>query len=246
MKDYRTEILQILAGLFKLEKLIRLVSYPVMLGLVNGLAILLLLTQVSQFNFITNGHLVWMAGNELYTMLSLVALAIVVMLILPKINKSIPAGLTAIFLVFLVVIALGIRSRTVGDIASISAGFPPFHIPGVPFSVETLKTIFPYASIMAGVGLLESLLTIKLIDQITGSKGNSNRECLAQGAANVLSGFFSGMGGCAMIGQSLVNMAAGGRSRVPGYRHNGDLSQSCPGGALRNYYICAFLCLGPQ
>ena len=238
--------MQILAGLFKLEKLIRLVSYPVMLGFVNGLAILLLLTQVSQFNVVTNGHLVWMAGNELYTMLGLVALAIVVMLILPKINKSIPAGLTAILLVFLVVIALGIRSRTVGDIASISAGFPPFHIPGVPFSFETLKTIFPYASIMAGVGLLESLLTIKLIDQITGSKGNSNRECLAQGAANVLSGFFSGMGGCAMIGQSLVNMAAGGRSRVPGYRHNGDLSQSCPGGAHRNHYICAFLCLGPQ
>ena len=135
---------------------------------------------------------------------------------LPKLSKKVPAGLTAIVVVFAIVAGLGLDTKTVGDMASIEGGFPPFHIPIVPFTFETLTIIFPYAAIVAGVGLIESLLTLNILDEITGTRGRGNRECVAQGAANILSGLFSGMGGCAMIGQSLINVSSGARARLSG------------------------------
>jgi SulP family sulfate permease len=135
---------------------------------------------------------------------------------LPKLTKAIPASLTAILVIFGVVTVLGIDTKTVGDIASIQGGFPPFHIPMVPFTWETLMIIFPYAAIMAGVGLIESLLTLNIIDEITETRGRGNKEAVAQGTANILSGFFSGMGGCAMLGQSLINISSGSRARLSG------------------------------
>jgi SulP family sulfate permease len=209
-------LIQILAGLLKLDKFIRFVSYPVMLGFVNGLAILILFTQAGQFQVNVNGHPAWLEGKPLYTMVGLVSLAVAVMVVLPRITRAVPPGLAAIIVVFVVAAATRIPHKTVGDIAAIGGGFPPFHIAGVPFSLNTLKITFPYAAVMAAVALVESLLTIHLIDQVTGTKGNSSRDCIAQGSANILSGFFSGMGGCAMIGQSLVNLSAGGRGRLSG------------------------------
>src|SRR5690606_27728249 len=127
-----------------------------------------------------------------------------------------PPSLAAIMIVFAVVLGFNIDTKTVGDIASISGSFPPFHIPAIPFTIETLQIIFPYALIMAGVGLTESLLTLNLVDEITATRGNSNRESIAQGSANVLNGFFFGMGGCAMIAQTLINLSAGSRARLAG------------------------------
>ena len=208
-------LIQVIVGLLKLGKLIRLVPHPVMFGFVNGLAIIIFMAQLDQFKVVgEDGTLQWMTGTQLYTMLGLVALTIAIIVGLPKITKAVPASLAAILTVFAIVVGLGIDTRTVGDIASISGGFPPFHIPAIPFTFETLQIIFPYAAIMAAVGLIESLLTLNLIDQITETRGQSNRECLAQGGANILSGFFSGMGGCAMIGQSLINISSGARARL--------------------------------
>jgi SulP family sulfate permease len=135
---------------------------------------------------------------------------------LPKLTKAIPSSLTAILVVSAIVIGFSIDTKTVGDIASIKGGFPPFHIPNLPFSLETLSVIFPYALIVAGVGLIESLLTLNLIDEITETRGRGNKEAVAQGIANVVTGFFSGMGGCAMIGQSLINISSGARARLSG------------------------------
>lgn len=210
-------LIQVMTGVFKLGKLIRLVPHSVMFGFVNGLAIIIFLSQLDQFKVAgEGGTLEWMSGNQLYIMLGLVALTIAIIVGLPKLTKAVPASLVAILAVFAIVVGFGIDTRTVGDIASISGGFPPFHIPSVPFSLETLQIIFPYAAIMAAVGLIESLLTLNLIDQITETRGDSNRECLAQGGGNILSGFFFGMGGCAMIGQSLINISSGARARVAG------------------------------
>ncbi|MDB5263917.1 MAG: sodium-independent anion transporter [Adhaeribacter sp.] len=209
-------VFQIIIGLLKLGKLIRLVPHPVMFGFVNGLAIIIFMAQLSQFKTVVNGDAVWMSGMPLYTMLGLVALTIAIIVFLPKLTKAVPASLVAILVVFVIVIAFNIDTKTVGDIAFISGGFPPFHIPAVPFDLETLQIILPYAAIMAGVGLIESLLTLNLIDQITETRGNGNRECLAQGGANILSGLFFGMGGCAMIGQSLINVSSGARARLSG------------------------------
>ena len=209
-------LIQIVVGLLKLGKLIRLVPHPVMFGFVNGLAIIIFLSQLDQFKTLVNGEKVWLTGEPLYLMLGLVGLTIAIMVILPRITKVIPASLAAIIIVFLMVTGFNINTKTVGDIASISGGFPPFHIPKVPFNLETLQIIFPYAAIMAGVGLIESLLTLNLIDEITETRGRGNKECLAQGSANILSGFFFGMGGCAMIGQSLINISAGARARLSG------------------------------
>lgn len=158
----------------------------------------------------------WLTGEPLYLLVGLVALTMLIIWGLPKISKAIPASLVAILSVFGIVVAFGIETKTVGDIASISGGFPPFHIPQVPFTLETLMLIFPYAAIMAGVGLIESLLTLNIIDEITETRGSGNQEAAAQGIANILSGFFSGMGGCAMIGQSLINVSAGARARLSG------------------------------
>lgn len=209
-------VIQIIVGLLKLGKLIRLVPHPVMFGFVNGLAVIIFLSQLDQFKNIVNGESIWMTGNQLYIMLGLVGLTIAIMVGLPKLTKAVPASLVAIIVVFAMVTGLNINTKTVGDIASISGGFPPFHIPNVPFTLETLIIILPYSAIMAGVGLIESLLTLNLIDQITETRGRGNKEAIAQGGANILSGFFFGMGGCAMIGQSLINISAGARARLSG------------------------------
>ncbi|MGK0255301.1 MAG: SulP family sulfate permease [Mariniflexile sp.] len=209
-------ILQILVGLFKLGKFIRLVPQPVMFGFVNGLAIIIFMSQLEQFKTMVNGESVWLSGNPLFIMLGLVLLTIGIVLFFPKITKAVPASLVAIIVVFGLVLGMGIETKTVADIASISGGFPPFHIPNIELSFETLKLIFPYALIMASVGLTEGLLTLNLVDEMTGTKGKGNRECIAQGSANVLNGFFFGMGGCPMIAQTLVNLSAGSRARLSG------------------------------
>jgi sulfate permease, SulP family len=206
-------MIQILAGTLKLGKFIRLVPHPVIFGFVNGLAIIIFMSQLDQFKG-ANGN--WLTGNTLYVFLGLVLLAMVIIWGLPKLTKAIPASLTSILVVFGVVAALGLDTKTVGDIASIKGGFPPFHIPSVPLAWETLEIIFPYSLIMAGVGLIESLLTLNIVDEITETRGRSNKEAVAQGLANVASGFFSGMGGCAMIGQSLINVSSGARARLSG------------------------------
>ena len=210
-------LIQILAGVLKLGKLIRLVPTSVIYGFVNGLAIVIFMAQLTQFKTVNAvGEEVWMTGNPLYIMLGLVLVTILIIWGLPKFTKIFPASLAAILVVFGLVLFLGIDTRTVGDIASINGGFPPFHIPMVPISYETLAIIFPYAAIMAGVGLIESLLTLNIVDEITETRGSGNQECMAQGTANILSGFFSGMGGCAMIGQSLINTSSGARARLSG------------------------------
>jgi SulP family sulfate permease len=209
-------ILQILVGIFKLGKFIRLVPHPVMFGFVNGLAIVIFMSQLEQFKTIINNQTVWLSGNPLYIMIGLVALTIVVVLLVPKLTKAVPASLIAIIVVFALVFFLGIETKTVKDIASISGGFPPFHIPNIPMNWKTLQLIFPYSLIMGAVGLTEGLLTLNLVDEITGTKGNGNRECIAQGSSNILNGFFFGMGGCPMIAQTLVNLSAGSRARMSG------------------------------
>jgi len=207
-------IIQIFVGIFKLGKFIRLVPQPVMYGFVNGLAIVIFMSQINQFKI--QGSESWLFGSPLYIMVSLVALTISVILIFPRLTKKIPASLVAIAVTFALVMILGIQTKTVSDIANIAGGFPPFHIPKVEMSFEVLKVIFPFALIMSTVGLTEGLLTLNLVDEITNTKGNSNRECVAQGTANILNGFFFGMGGCPMIAQTLVNLSAGARARLSG------------------------------
>lgn len=206
-------IIQMLAGFLRLGKLIRLVPHPVIFGFVNGLAIIIFMSQLDQFKDLSGN---WLSGSALYILLGLVLLTMLIIWGLPKITKAIPASLTAILVIFGLVSLIGIDTKTVGDIASIQGGFPPFHIPLVPFNLETLILIFPYAAIVAGVGLIESLLTLNIVDEITETPGRGNKEAVAQGAANILSGVFSGMGGCAMIGQSLINVSNGARARLSG------------------------------
>jgi SulP family sulfate permease len=206
-------IIQILAGALRLGTLMRLVPLPVVYGFVNGLAIIIFMSQLDQFKDVSGN---WLTGSELYVILGLVLLTMLIIWGLPKITKAVPASLAAILVVFGVVVAFGIDTKTVGDIASIKGGFPPFHIPEIPFTWETLKLIFPYAGIVAGVGLIESLLTLELIDEITETRGRTNKEAAAQGLANITSGLFSGMGGCAMLGQSLINISNGARARLSG------------------------------
>ena len=206
-------LLQITAGFLKLGKLMRLVPHPVIFGFVNGLAIVIFMAQIPQFK---DGAGDWFTGETMYIFAGLVLLSMTIIFGLPKITKAIPASLAAILVVFGMVTILGLDTKTVGDIASIKGSFPPFHIPSVPLEWETLMIVFPYAMIVAGVGLIESLLTLNIVDEITETRGHGNREAVAQGIANVLSGFFSGMGGCAMIGQSLINISNGARARLSG------------------------------
>jgi len=206
-------ILQMLAGVLRLGKLMRLVPHPVIFGFVNGLAVIIFMSQMSQFQTV-DGE--WLSGSTLYIFLGLVLLTMLVIWGLPKLTKVIPASLAAILLVFGIVFFFGLDTRTIGDIASIQGTFPPFHIPDLPFTLETLQIIFPFAAIMAGVGLIESLLTLNIVDEITETRGRGNKEAVAQGTANILSGLFSGMGGCAMIGQSLINTSNGARARLSG------------------------------
>ncbi len=221
-----TGILQILFGLFKLGKFIRLVPHPVMLGFVNGLAIVIFLAQLTQFK-VTNaaGELEWMLGTQLYTMAGLIMLTMAIIHFLPKLTKAVPSSLVAIVVVTVLVQSLGLDTRTVVDFvrdmtndpaASIAGGLPQFSIPNVPFDLETLKIIFPFALVLAAIGLIESLLTLTLIDELTGTRGRGNKECIAQGASNTVNGFFGAMGGCAMIGQSMINVNSGGRGRASG------------------------------
>jgi len=210
-------IFQMLVGVFKLGKFVRLIPQPVMYGFLNGLAVIIFMAQVEQFKITdANGAVGWLQGTSLYIMLGLTALTIAIVYFFPKITKVIPASLVAIVIIFGIVFGFGIHTKTVADIAQISGSLPVFHIPELPFSLETLQIIFPYAMIMAGVGLIESLLTLSMVDEITNSKGDTNKESLAQGLANITNGFFGGMGGCAMVAQTLVNLDAGSRARLSG------------------------------
>lgn len=210
-------ILQILVGVFRLGKLIRLVPHPVMLGFVNGLAIVIFLAQLTQFQVPgPDGVKVWMTGWPLVEMLGLVALTMAIIWIMPRITTAIPAPLAGIGVVAAIVIVFGIDVPRVGDLASIEGGLPAFHIAMVPFTLDTLKIIFPYAVILAAIGLIESLLTLNLVGDMTGKRGGASQECIAQGLSNTVTGFFGGMGGCAMIGQSMINVKSGGRTRLSG------------------------------
>ncbi|MFT7010476.1 MAG: SulP family sulfate permease [Flavobacteriales bacterium] len=209
-------VIQLIVGLLKLGKFIRLVPQPVMFGFVNGLAIIIFMAQMKQFEIGAGEAATWISGTPLYTMLGLVVFTVAIIIIFPKITKAVPASLVAIIVVFIVVYVFNIETKQVVDIASVSGSLPPFHIPQVPFTWETLTIIFPFGLTMAAVGLTEGLLTLNLVDEITETKGNSNRECLAQGSANILNGFFYGMGGCPMIAQTLVNLSAGSRARLSG------------------------------
>jgi SulP family sulfate permease len=219
-------LIQVLFGVLRLGKFIRLVPHPVMLGFVNGLAIVIFLAQLKQFQVPgADGNLAWMSGEPLLIMLGLVLLTMAIIHFLPKLTTAIPASLVAIVSVTLLVFYLGLDARTVQHVladmsgnpaATIAGGLPAFHIPMVPFSLETLYIIVPYALILAAVGLIESLLTLSLIDEITETRGRGNKECVGQGVANMTNGFFGGMGGCAMIGQSMININSGGRGRLSG------------------------------
>ena len=210
-------LIQLIAGIFKLGKFIRMVPQPVMLGFVNGLAIVIGISQISQFKTINSlGESVWITGNTLIYSVGFVILTMSVIWLLPKITKALPATLVAILLTTVLVIAFKINIPSVGDLASVKGGLPKFLIPSIPLNLETLKIIFPYAFILAAIGLIESLLTLNLVGEITNKRGGASQECLAQGIANSVTGFFGGMGGCAMIGQSMINVKSGGRTRIAG------------------------------
>ncbi|MEJ2465619.1 MAG: SulP family inorganic anion transporter [Candidatus Thiodiazotropha sp.] len=221
-----TGLIQIMAGVLRLGKFIRLVPYPVMLGFVNGLAIVIFLAQLKQFQVPgEEGAMVWMQGQSLWLMLGLVIVTMAIIHFLPKLTSAVPASLVAIVGVTLVVMLFDIDTRVVRDVlrdltgdpaATIAGGLPGFHLPMVPLSLDTLKIILPYSIILAGVGLIESLLTLSLIDELTESRGRGNKECIGQGLGNTVNGLFGGMGGCAMIGQSLININSGGRGRLSG------------------------------
>ena len=218
--------IQILAGVFRLGKFIRMVPHPVMLGFVNGLAIVIFLAQLGQFQTTSpSGEKVWMSGPDLYTMLALVAVTMAIIHLLPRLTKTVPASLVAIVTVTASTLLFGIDTPTVVDFlrnmtgdrqATLAGGLPSFALPDVPFSLETLRIILPYSIILAAVGLIESLLTLTLVDELTETRGRGNKECVAQGAANMTCGVFGAMGGCAMIGQSMININSGGRGRLSG------------------------------
>ena len=217
-------LLQIFAGVMQWGKFIRLVPHPVMLGFVNGLAIVIFLAQMTQFkvpgSVVSNGHGMtggeWLSGGPLYMMLGLVMATMAIIWVMPRITKFIPAPLAGIGIVAAVVIGFGMDVPRVGDLASISGGLPTWHIPMVPLNWATLEIILPYAVILAAIGLIESLLTLNLVGDMTGKRGGASQECIAQGVSNTVTGFFGGMGGCAMIGQSMINVKSGGRTRVAG------------------------------
>lgn len=219
-------LLQILAGIFKLGKFIRLVPKPAMIGFVNGLAIVIFLSQLEFFH-VSNalGEMNWMHGTQLYIMLGLVALTMGIIYFLPKLTKAVPSSLVALVVVTALVKILNLDTQNVLDFVhnmsgdptlTLSASLPEFSFPAVPFTFETLTIILPVAVILAAIGLMESLLTLSLIDEITNTRGNGNRECIGQGMGNMVSGMFGAMGGCAMIGQSMINISSGGRSRFSG------------------------------
>ena len=208
-------IFQILFAIAKLGKFIRMVPHPVMLGFVNGLAVVIF----AQFNHFKNiapdGSITWISGQPLQIMLALITMTVLIIYLLPKITKVVPSTLAGIAFVSLFV-SFDIETKTVGDLGSISGGLPSFHLPQIPLNIETIMIIFPYAFILAAIGLIETLLTLNLIDDMTDTRGKPNRESMAQGIANVVTGFFGGMGGCAMIGQSMINVNNGAIKRLSG------------------------------
>ena len=215
-------VIQVTAGALKLGKFIRIVPYPVMLGFVNGLAIVIFLAQLPQLQSHTpvgkwgwtEGD--WLAGPQLWITLGLIGATMFITHYLPKLTRMIPSALAGILVVSLAAFGLQLDTKTVGDMASIAGGLPQFSVPLVPFTLETLWFILPYSVIFAAIGLIESLLTVTVIDEMTSTRGRGNKECVAQGTANVVTGFFGGMGGCAMIGQSMINVSSGGRGRLSG------------------------------
>ncbi len=222
-------VLQVIAGALKLGKFIRIVPHPVLLGFVNGLAIVIFLAQLGQFGVTgeagwlagtslegTVVDVAWIEGPKLYIMLALILVTMAIIHFLPKFTKAVPSSLVAIVAVTLAVIGMNLDTKVVGDVASIAGGLPSFHIPMVPLTWETLMIILPYSIILAAIGLIESLLTLTLIDEITQTRGKGNKECVGQGVANTVTGLFGGMGGCAMIGQSMINVNSGGRGRLSG------------------------------
>ncbi|MGL5123292.1 MAG: SulP family inorganic anion transporter [Fusobacteriaceae bacterium] len=215
-------IIQLLIGFFKWGKFSRMIPHPVMLGFVNGLAIVIFIAQLNQFKVKdTLNNLNWMQGSQLFVMIGLVLITMLITHYLPKFTKAIPSSLVAIIFTTILsylIIKLGIDIPNVKDFTgeALAAGLPKFHIPNLPINFETLKIIFSYATIGTLVGLIESLLTLSLVDDLTNTRGSSNRECVGQGVANLVNGFFSGTGGCAMIGQSVINVTSGGRGRVSG------------------------------
>ena len=218
-------VIQVLAGVFKLGKFVRLIPHPVMMGFVNGLAIVIFLSQLSMFMTSENGEMIWMQGASLWTMIGLVGLTIAIMFGLPQLTKKLPEALVAILVVSAIVIFGDLDVATVGSFIRDGGGdglegglpLPQWAIfEKIPLNFETLKFIGPYALILAAIGLIESLMTLNLIDELTETRGNSNRECMAQGGANIITGLFGGMGGCAMIGQSIINIKGGGRGRLSG------------------------------
>jgi SulP family sulfate permease len=221
-----TGAIQVLAGVFKLGKFIRIVPHPVMIGFVNGLAIVIFLAQLGQFKVPNEvGDLVWLQGSALYLMLALVTLTMAIIHFLPKLTKAIPSSLAAIICVSLVVIFLDLNTATVVDFlrtmsqdpdATLAGNLPSFALPEVPLTLKTLYIILPYAFILAAIGLIESLLTLTVVDEMTGTRGHGNRECVGQGVANLTCSVFGAMGGCAMIGQSMINVNSGGRGRLSG------------------------------
>lgn len=210
-------VLQLIAGVLKLGKFIRMVPESVMLGFVNGLAIVIGISQLSQFKIADEtGNMVWISGDVLIYSIVFVLLTMFIIWFLPKLTKIVPSTLAAILFTTILVTALNIDIPSVGDLASVKGGLPEFSIPSIPYNFETLKIIFPYAFILATIGLIESLLTLNLVGEITNKRGGASQECLAQGLANSVTGFFGGMGGCAMIGQSMINVRSGGRTRIAG------------------------------
>ncbi|MBX2815081.1 MAG: SulP family inorganic anion transporter [Saprospiraceae bacterium] len=218
-------MIQVAVGLLKLGKFVRLIPHPVMMGFVNGLAIVIFLSQLSMFKTVRNGELEWLQGSSLLTMLGLVGLTMAIMHFLPRINRKMPEALVAIGVVSLLVIGTGLDVATVGSFIregggeGLKGGLPMFQtdlFQAIPLSWDTLRFIGPYAVILAAIGLIESLMTLNLIDELTETRGQSNRECIAQGGANIITGMFGGMGGCAMIGQSIINIKSGGRTRISG------------------------------
>jgi SulP family sulfate permease len=209
-------LLMAMFGLLRLGKLIRMVPHPVMLGFVNGLAIIIAMAQLAHFKHATPQGEQWLQGTQLLMMCALVALTMAIVVVLPRFTRAVPPALVAIVGVGLLSFGLQLPVRTLGDLAHMAGGLPVLHFPAVPFDLKTLQIILPYASLMAMVGLLETLLTFNLTDELTETRGQPNRECIALGASNVVSGLFGGMGGCAMIGQTMINLSSGGRSRLSG------------------------------
>jgi SulP family sulfate permease len=211
-----TGLFQITAGILRLGKFIRIVPHPVMLGFVNGLAIVIFLSQLQHFQTGAAGDKEWMTGSMLWVFIGLVVLTMAIIQYLPKLTTAIPSSLAAIVVVSLLVIGFNMDTKTVGDLTSLKGSLPSFHLPGVEWNLQTLMIILPYSAILAAIGLIESLLTLNLIDDLTNTRGKGNRECVGQGIANTVTGFFGGMGGCAMIGQSMINVNSGGHKRLSG------------------------------